>query len=120
MRSVASPWRIVGVCLVALVLSRAASAQGVFSFTPTSGAVSGGTTVVISGGGFSTAPLPTVTFGGVPGVVQSGNANSLTVVTPAFTWSNGSTPLGVNVIVTNANGSATVANQLFNYRTPST
>jgi hypothetical protein len=96
-----------------LLLTRDASAQNVFSITPTAGPVTGGTTVTITGEGFGAGT--TVTFGGVEAVVQNVSSGSLTVTTPAFPLSNTSGALNVPVTVTDAGGEATVADTPFRY-----
>ncbi|MBN9341004.1 MAG: IPT/TIG domain-containing protein, partial [Comamonadaceae bacterium] len=71
--------------------------------TPTTGSINGGTTVTLTGSGFS--PGTSVTFGGtLASSVTIINATTLTAVTPAYT--NGS--LTVDVVVDNGVSNATL------------
>jgi len=78
----------------------------VISLDPVSGSDAGGTSVTITGSGFSVASAgtPTVTFGGVAAtsIVVVSNT-SITCDTPAGTAGD------VDVVVTNANGTHTLA-----------
>jgi hypothetical protein len=73
------------------------------AISPATGAAAGGTTVTITGSGFTTGT--TVTFGGTAGTsVSVKNDKKLTVVTPAKTAG------AYNVVVTTAGGAATATN----------
>src|SRR5437868_5449066 len=85
---------------LALVLTSAAAAEPVIvSINPSSGPVTGGTLVTISGHGFTNtcqpAPAclpirPMLLFGGVEGTIQSEDDSTIRVITPPHlpgTWS---------------------------------
>ncbi|HET9597964.1 MAG TPA: IPT/TIG domain-containing protein, partial [Anaeromyxobacteraceae bacterium] len=76
------------------------------SVSPASGLDAGGTTVLVTGTGFSAAA---VTFGGAPALVLGASATSLTVSSPVH-------PAGpVDVVVTNGDGQAATATAAFTY-----
>ena len=78
-------------------------APTLISITPNTGTISGGTSVVITGTGFT--PSTTVTIGGVAATsVTVSSASSLTAVTPAYV----SGSLIKNVVVNNGNSTATL------------
>ncbi len=80
------------------------------SLSPTSGPISGGTVVTISGNNFQSGS--TVTFGGRNGWVFSLSTTSIRVLTPAHAAGT------VSVVVTSRNGrQATLANS-FTYKNP--
>lgn len=70
------------------------------SLAPTSGTPFGGTTVTLTGSGFTAAD--TVTFGGNAAAVTFDSATQLTVTTPAHSAGT------VDVVVTNVNGTSTL------------
>ncbi|WP_345718827.1 beta strand repeat-containing protein [Kineosporia mesophila] len=72
---------------------------------PSSGPLAGGTTVTLSGSGFT--PASTVRFGSLPASVQYVSANRLDVVSPAGSAG------AVNVVVTTAGGDS--APEIFSY-----
>ena len=91
-----------------------AAAPTVTSLGTTTGPVTGGTTVVITGTGFQTAPLVpatgAVTFGGTVATYTINNDTTITATAPAHVAGI------VRVIVTNADGaSANTAGDDYNY-----
>ncbi|MDR3426029.1 IPT/TIG domain-containing protein, partial [Silvimonas sp.] len=72
--------------------------------TPNTGPVAGGTSITISGTGFT--PTTSVTVDGIPATsITINSATSLTAITPAYV----SGPLAANVVVSNEIGGATLA-----------
>jgi hypothetical protein len=94
------------------VVVSAPSAPTLTALSPASGPAGGGTTVTLTGSGFVTGT--TVTFGGAPASgVTIISSTSMTAMTPAR-------PAGaVNVVVSNPNGTATLAGG-FTYLAPGT
>jgi hypothetical protein len=81
------------------------------SVTPSSGPVSGGTTVSVNGTNFVNGA--TVTFAGLPGVVTFESDRKLSVVTPAAATSTAIGP--VTVAVTNPGGKSSALMGAFTY-----
>lgn len=81
------------------------------SVSPNTGSQTGGTSVVISGGGFGTDPSRTrVEFGGVPAAILTGpTGNSVTVSTPRRTLADPKVPERVAVTITTDLGLPTQA-----------
>ncbi|WP_196398880.1 IPT/TIG domain-containing protein, partial [Legionella saoudiensis] len=76
---------------------------GISGVTPNTGPVAGGTSITISGSGFT--PTTSVTVGGIAATsITINSASSLTATTPAYV----SGPLAANVAISNEVGSATL------------
>ena len=95
-------------------LSAVQSRPSISSISTNNGYVSGGTTLVISGSNFSTSPAATVTVGGVPCVISTRSATSITCVTGAGTAGT------VDVVVTNGDGVTGTRAGAFTYAVPAT
>ncbi|MFJ1270227.1 IPT/TIG domain-containing protein, partial [Legionella lytica] len=81
-----------------------ATTPSISGVTPNTGPVAGGTTITISGTGFT--PTTTVTVDGLAATsITVNSATSLTASTPAYV----SGPLAANVVVSNEVGSTTLA-----------